>query len=220
MDSTGQFHGHISALLNIHYFRTVNCKLLHVLIFCLLSALPGQAQPDTLFRHDPDTRLVMLHRTTVVQYFLNPDSAFVTRSLDTVARLAEKHDDDRLKWYAEYFNQLAFVYRRSTGIPQVLAFRHIKPWVDNCPLEVIKGSYMQLYGSALFYSNALAEALEWQLQAYRIFNKVGLENIPEAFSYLQGMAFIYYFFEDYPRTVQLLQEAAKSLLLIRGVVLT
>jgi tetratricopeptide (TPR) repeat protein len=206
----GQFYGHISALLNIHYFRTVNRQLPQALIFLLFFALKAKAQPDTLFRHDPDTRLVMLHRITVVRYFNNPDSAFAARSLDTIARLAEKHNDDRLKWYAAFNNQLAYVYRRQTGEPQLLAFRHIKPWVDNCPLEVIRGAYMHLYGSALFYGGLHAEAIEQQLQAYRIFNKVGLENIPEAFSYLQGMAFMYYFFEDYPRTLQLLQESAKN----------
>lgn len=206
----GQLYGHINALLNIHYFRTVNCKLVHVLACCLVLPLHGQAQPDTLFRHDPDTRLVMLHRTTVIRYFHNADSAFVARSLDTIARLAEKHDDERLKWYAQYNDRLAYVYRRSTGMPQVLAFRHIKPWIDQCPLEVIKGSFMHMYGTALFYSGSHAEAIEYQLQAYRIFDKIGLENIPEAFSYLQGMAFMYYFFEDYPRTLQLLQEAAKN----------
>ena len=180
-----------------------------LILFLLLPSLQTLAQVDTLFRLAPDQRLVNVWINITGQIY-SPDSVAFNNYLDTVISLAGRHNDDRLKWYAKYFKLLHKVFHQPAGKTKLQGFQNIKSWVDDCPVPAIKGSYQHLYGTALFEAGSYAEAIERELQAYRLFKEIGLENIPEVYSYLQSMAFMYYFFEDYPRTLQMLQDAEKS----------
>ena len=174
----------------------------HGLIFFIcLYTTAAFAQIDTLFKFSTDQRLIKLWTIAELDFFKTTDSARVFNSLDTVIDLAKKNNDDRLVWYARYFQKLYNGRKWRNVKLEIEEMKKMEPWINNCPQPVIKASYQHFLGNLLFDDLRFAEAFDLMLKAQKSFEKIGLNNIPEVGHYISQLGNNYYIFEDYTKAL-------------------
>ena len=76
-------------------------------------------------------------------------------------------------------------------------------------MKIVRASYKNILGDLLFKDHRFTEAFDLQLEAQKVFEKTGYDSIPEIGYYLHVLGSNYYYFEDYPKSIEFLKLAEK-----------
>ncbi|QMW06087.1 transcriptional regulator [Spirosoma foliorum] len=187
-------------------------RITHVLLIgWLVISHTARAQVDTLFRLNPDQRILRLCQqapnfaVTHPPYLTANDSIRVFSQLDRLASFAQQQDDDRLFWYAQLHKIL---FRHAlvllSGKPSFV-LEEAQSYLDQCPIPVVQAAYWHQKGTYEFSKKKFNEAFRWLLRAQQTFEEIGYEHIPEISEYLSALGGRYYFFGEYATCIRYME---------------
>jgi len=173
-----------------------------VFMFCRFFVITATSQIDTIYKYNADDRVVALWQLSELHLYSSGDSVNTYKAFDTLIQGAKQHNDERMRWYCEFFKLLFKTKLSGSLTNQAIVLHGMQHWVDNCPLSPIKALYKHQLGSVLFYDKKTADGLVLLLQAEDMFEKTGFKNMPEISFLLYQLANVYYALGDYKKSIQ------------------
>ncbi len=180
-------------------------------LWFLLSLTIGQAQVERLFSYPPAERVVRLQAFSPwpPSPWTGGDSSIVINRLDSVALLADRHDDEYLYWYTQYLKtryRLEYYPKLADGVNFL---ESVRPLLETCPVPSIKATYWHMYGLYLLNQLQFEKSFRLMLRAQQQFEKIGYANVPEIMEYLYGIGGMYFRCGDYRRAIHYLTLAER-----------
>ncbi|AKD56085.1 hypothetical protein SD10_15470 [Spirosoma radiotolerans] len=139
---------------------------------------------------------------------ITKNRAYAFRLLNEVNELANKADDDQLARYSRYLRD---TYAKNTSLSnaqKATLFLAVSKRAAEDDDPQIAAICQHFAGQYYFLSEEYGKAFEHLLAANNGFRQIGYPNIPEISRYLYELAFDYYYFGEYDKTIRLLNESA------------
>ena len=176
-----------------------------VVSLAFLAPLKGTGQTRFLAHASPEQRLPRLWQYCSDHLISDWDSTASHQFLRAVATTADSLGDEKLKSYAQYFQQcyrLLFSERYDQYFPAgdyrsvVALLARTKAWAQKNSYSDIAASCDHYTGEVYFQAGRYGAAFEHLLLAQKAFQEIGYEHVPNAAGYLFDLGLCYYQFDE------------------------
>ncbi len=129
--------------------------------------------------------------------------------LATLEREAIRLHDDSLRGFVRFLAAVSPVYREPDGQSRIAVYQRAAMRYDQANDRRFHAVCLHYIGQENFVLGNHKEAFAYALQSQQLFREVGFAHVPEIGKYLHDLALNYYYFRDYEKVRDLMNESLK-----------
>jgi DNA-binding CsgD family transcriptional regulator len=180
-------------------------------LLCLLVSFGASADPflQKIEKATPANRVILIlnYFDTCSVVIQNQAAAF--RCLNEINRIGEKVGDEQLSRYCQFIKDTYAKNSALSNDQKAALFIAVGQKAEQNDDPQIAAVCQHFAGEYYFINEEYGKAFEYLLAADGRFRTIGFGNIPEISRYLYELAFNYYYFKEYEKTIRLLNEATR-----------
>ncbi|MFD2573074.1 hypothetical protein ACFSUS_20705 [Spirosoma soli] len=165
--------------------------------------------PQRIRQATPANRVNMVFNHFDTCSVLTKNQPYAFRLLDTLHSIGEQTQDDRLIRYCRLIRDTYAKNSNLSNAQKAALFLRVGQKATQDDDLQIAAICQHFAGQYYFLNEEYGKAFEHLLAANKAFREIGPERIPELSRYLYELAFNYYYFGDYKKAIELLNESAR-----------
>lgn len=181
------------------------------IFFCLLISSGTSANPflQKIEKATPANRIILILNYFDTCSVVTQNQAAAFRLLNTINGIGKKVGDEQLRRYCQFIKDTYVKHSDLSNGQKAALFIAVGQQAEQNDNPQIAAVCQHFAGEYYFINEEYGKAFEYLLAASNRFRTIGYDNIPEISRYLYELAFNYYYFKEYEKSIRLLKESAR-----------